>query len=268
SVRIIRARGKVMRDENGKPTRVIGVLWDITEWREKEKEVERARADFLLSVSHELKTPLFLMGANLELLKSFPLKERLKHFFSLEETFSRNLLRLRYLVDNLIDSQRTATMGTYLRLKKTDLNFLITSALEELEILEKKQNIQIRLDLTPLPEMDLDQEAITRVLHNLLSNAIKFSPPGEVVEVRTRGEEGQVILEVEDHGPGIPQEEIPYLFQPFSRTKQAVQSVIPGTGLGLYVSKILVEAHGGTIALSSGEGKGTTVTVRLPVKEE
>ncbi|MGB9876131.1 MAG: sensor histidine kinase, partial [bacterium] len=56
--------------------------------------------------------------------------------------------------------------------------------------------------------------------------------------------------------------------QPFSRTKQAVQSVIPGTGLGLYVSKILIEAHGGTIALSSGEGKGTTVTVRLPVKEE
>gem|GEM_PF-4120606 len=268
TVHIIRARGKVMRDENGKPTRVIGVLWDITGWREKEKEVERARADFLLSVSHELKTPLFLMGANLELLKSFPLEERLKQFFSLEETFSQNLLRLRYLVDNLIDSQRTANMGTHLSLKKTDLNFLIASALEELEILEKKHNIQIRMDLKPLPEMDLDQEAITRVFHNLLSNAIKFSPPGEVVEVRTRGEEGQVILEVQDHGPGIPKEEIPYLFQPFSRSRQAVQSVIPGTGLGLYVSKILIEAHGGTISLSSGEGKGTTVTVRLPVKDE
>ena len=268
TVRVVRARGKVMRKENGAPTRVIGVLWDVTEWREKQKEVERARADFLLSVSHELKTPLFLMEANLELLKSYPPEERLKQFFSLEEIFSRNLLRLRYLVDNLIDSQRTATMGTHLSLKKTDLNFLITSALEELEIIEKRHNIQIRLDLKSLPELDLDQEAITRVFHNLLTNAIKFSPPGEVVEVRTRGEEGQVILEVQDHGPGIPQEEIPYLFQPFSRTKQAVQSVIPGAGLGLYVSKILIEAHGGTIALQSGEGKGTTVTVRLPVKDE
>lgn len=268
SVRVIRTWGRVMRDQNGKPARIIGVLWDITEWREKEKEVERARADFLLAVSHELKTPLFLMEANLELLKFFPPEERLKHFFSLEETFLRNLLRLRYLVDNLIDSQRTVTMGTHLRLKKTDLNSCIALALEELKVLEKKQDIQMRMDLKPLPEIDLDQEAMIRVLHNLLSNAIKFSPPGGTVEVRTRREEDQVILEVEDHGPGIPKEEIPYLFQPFSRTKQAVHSVIPGAGVGLYVSKILVEAHGGTIELLSEGGKGTTVIVRLPLKEE
>jgi len=265
SVRIIRVRGRVMRDEVGKPVRIIGVLWDFTELRWKEEEVERAQADFLLSVSHELKTPLFLMAANLELLKSRPPEERLHQFLSMEETFSRNLLRLRNLVYNLIDSQRRPTMGTHLNLTPADLNSLIESALEEMEKLAKKQNIDLKLDLKPLPQRDLDQEAITRVLHNLLTNALKFSPPGGVVEVRTRSEEGQVILEVQDYGPGIPPEAIPQLFQPFGRTDQSIKSVIPGTGLGLYVSKVLVEAHGGTISISSEGGKGTTVTVRLPI---
>jgi PAS domain S-box-containing protein len=266
SVRFIRARGRVMRDEKGQPVRVMGVLWDVTELRRKETEVERARADFLLSVSHELKTPLFLMAADLELLKSRPPEERLRQLLSMEETFSRNLMRLRFLVENLIDSQRAATMGMRLNLVKADLNSLVKSAVEELEIPMRKQNIELKLDLKPLPSIDLDQEAITRVLQNLLTNAFKFSPPGGTVEIRTRSEEDLVILEVQDYGPGIPQENISYLFQPFSRTQQAMQSVIPGTGLGLYVSRILIEAHGGTISLSSGEGKGTTVTVRLPVK--
>lgn len=242
------------------------VLWDVTELRRKETEVERARADFLLSVSHELKTPLFLMAADLELLKSRPPEERLRQLLSMEETFSRNLMRLRFLVENLIDSQRAATMGMRLNLVKADLNSLVKSAVEELEIPMRKQNIELKLDLKPLPSIDLDQEAITRVLQNLLTNAFKFSPPGGTVEIRTRSEEDLVILEVQDYGPGIPQENISYLFQPFSRTQQAMQSVIPGTGLGLYVSRILIEAHGGTISLSSGEEKGTTVTVRLPVK--
>lgn len=159
-------------------------------------------------------------------------------------------------------------MGIHPNPTKANLNFLATSALEEMKILAKKQGIVLELDLAPLPDMDLDQEAIKRVLQNLLTNALKFSPPGGKVEVRTRPEGEHAVLEVQDYGPGIPQEAIPQLFQPFVRTVQAVQSVIPGTGLGLYVSKILVEAHGGTIVLSSREGKGTTVTVRLPIKGE
>jgi PAS domain S-box-containing protein len=263
--RFVGFRGRGLNGEGESPKRVIGVLWDFSERKKKEEELEKAKADFLLAVSHELKTPLFLLGANLELLKSLPPEERLSQFLSLERVFLRNFSRLRFLVENLIDSQRSPTMGTHLNFQREDLNPLLVALVEELEVLEQKKKIKIVLDLENLPPIEIDKEAITRVMHNLLTNAIKFSPPAGQVMVRTLQEGDNAVLEVQDQGPGIPEQEIPLLFQPFSRAKQAIQSVIPGAGLGLYVSKILVEAHGGTINIASQIGKGTTVTVRLPI---
>lgn len=268
STRFIRATGKIIRNPQEEPLGAIGIIRDITELRKKEEEVERARTDFLLAVSHELKTPLFLMGANLELLKSLPPEDRLKEFLSLEETFIRNLNRLRSLIENLVDSQRAPAMGTHLNLKEEDLNSLIVSAVEELDILQKGKSLQIVLNLEPLPKIQIDKEAITRVLNNLLTNAIKFSPFGGKITVKTQISDGEIHLQVQDEGPGIPEEEIPMLFQPFSRSRQAIKSVIPGAGLGLYVSKILVEAHGGRIGISSKRNQGTAIWIRLPFRSK
>ncbi|MCX5970225.1 MAG: HAMP domain-containing sensor histidine kinase, partial [Coprothermobacterota bacterium] len=122
------------------------------------------------------------------------------------------------------------------------------------------------LKLQPVPEGVCDEEALARVVENLLTNAVKFSPKGGHVEVRLKLEEKTLLLEVEDHGLGIPANELAQLFQPFQRGRSAEQKRIHGTGLGLYVSRRIVEEHGGSISLTSEEGKGTTVTVRLPIQ--
>ncbi|MEI6530980.1 MAG: histidine kinase N-terminal 7TM domain-containing protein [bacterium] len=243
---------------------VLGIVRDITERKQLEKETAKARADFLFAVSHELKTPLFLMTAMMELIKSKPDGERQQQFLAQEETWIRNLARLRLLINNLVDSQRTADLGTQLNRIPTDLASLVRQATEDIDIFAVKQSVTWQLDLDPLPDLPLDPEAIERTLHNLLSNAVKFSSPGGIVQIRLRTQPDSAVLEVEDHGKGIPASEMSHLFQPFARAGGSIKAVIPGTGLGLYVSKILVEAHGGAISLRSEEGVGTTVTVTLP----
>ncbi|MEI6309260.1 MAG: ATP-binding protein [bacterium] len=247
-------------------TGAAGAIRDITERKQLEGEAEQARADFLYAVSHELKTPLFLMTAGLELFKGLPPEERQRKYLELEEVWQRNLLRLRFLINNLVDSQRTKTIGLRLSRAPTDLAALVRQAVADLDILVLRQNLHTELDLAPLPLLMLDAEAMERTVHNLLSNAIKFSPPEGEVQVRLGQEEGWILLEVEDHGQGISAEALPHLFQPFARAGATVKAVVPGAGLGLYVSRILVEAHGGAISLESELGKGTTVTVQLPIQ--
>jgi len=248
-------------------TGIAGTIRDITERKQLEREAEQARADFLYAVSHELKTPLFLMTAGLELFKGLPPEERQRKYLEQEEVWQRNLLRLRFLINNLVDSQRTKTIGLRLSRVSTDLTALVRQAVADLNVLVQRQNLHVELDLTLIPLLMLDAEAVERTLHNLLSNAIKFSPPGGKIQVRLGLEEDGILLEVKDHGQGIPAEALPHLFQPFARAGSAVKAVVPGTGLGLYVSRILIEAHGGTISLSSELGQGATVTVRLPMGE-
>jgi PAS domain S-box-containing protein len=247
--------------------RIFGGCVDITERKQLEREMVKARTDFLYSVSHELKTPLFLMTAMMELIQSRPEEDRQRQFMAQEETWIRNLVRLRLLINNLVDSQRTADLGTQIHRVPTDLGALVQRATQDLDVFAVKQSLTWQMDLDALPDLPLDPEAIERTLHNLLTNAIKFSLPGGTVHVRLRAVPDRVVLEIEDHGKGIAEESLSDLFQPFSRSSSAIKAVIPGTGLGLYVSKILVEAHGGSISLRSEEGKGSTVTVTLPLRE-
>ena len=250
----------------GRPGALV-FLHSIEERKQLEREMAKARTDFLYAVSHELKTPLFLMTATMELIKSQSEGERQRQFLAQEETWIRNLARLRLLINNLVDSQRTADLGTQLNRTPTDLATLVRQATQDLDVFAVKQSVTWQLDLDSLPDLPLDLESIERTLHNLLTNAIKFSPPGGTVHVRLHAQPDRAVLEVEDHGKGISAESLSHLFQPFARSSSAVKAVIPGTGLGLYVSKILVEAHGGSISLQSTEGLGTTVTVTLPLRE-
>lgn len=263
--RLVAWTNTLMRESDGRPMGVNYLGEDITEQKLLEQKAEKARMDFLYAVSHELKTPLFLMTAAQEVLKSLPEQEKLKRFEEQEELWARNLVRLRLLINNLVDSQRIQTTGMRLSLVTSDLTALTKQALTDMQILAVKKSLLLVADLASLPLLPLDPEAIERVLHNLLTNAIKFSSPQGEVTVRLRQEEDRAALVVQDHGVGIPAEVLPDLFQPFRRAPGAVHSVIPGAGLGLYVTKILVEAHGGTISLESEVGQGTTVMVHLPL---
>jgi signal transduction histidine kinase len=248
--------------------RFVTVFQDISERKRLEQEVTKARVDFLFAVSHELKTPLFLMASAQELLEGLPAEHRAGRFLEYGEIWNRNLHRLRHLIDNLLDSQRTEGMGLKLAVVPTDLGEILRQTLKDVDFLARRQRIRFRLQEDPLPMIPADPESIHRLFENLLTNAIKFSSPDGEVEIELRRAEEEAVFTVRDFGFGIPASEIPQLFQPFQRTDGATQAVIPGTGLGLYTAKLITEAHGGSIALTSELGKGTKVTVRLPwVKE-
>jgi PAS domain S-box-containing protein len=247
----------------GKPADLV-IMRDIRERKQIEGEMEKARADFLFGVSHELKTPLFLMNISLEMLENSPESGRAKRTTEFMETWKRNLHRLQHLVFNMVDSQRTQTMGFKLERQPTDFPALIEQVVQENKLLAEPKKIRITADLAPMPPLLIDPETIHRLVENLLTNAIKFSPRSGEVTVRLAEEDAQAVLTVKDRGPGIPAEEQKDLFLPFQRAATAVRSVIPGTGLGLYVAKIIVDAHGGTISMQSKAGQGTTITVRLP----
>jgi PAS domain S-box-containing protein len=251
---------------DGKPADLV-IIRDITGRKQIEGEMEKTRANFLFGVSHELKTPLFLMDISLEMLENSPESGRVKRTAEFMDTWKRNLHRLQHLVFNMVDSQRTQTMGFKLERQPADFVALVERVVAEQGLFAGPKKVRITVDLAPIPPLWIDPEAIHRLVENLLTNAIKFSPRNGEVSLRLTQEDGQIVFSVKDQGPGIPTEEQKDLFLPFQRAATAVRSVIPGTGLGLYVAKIIVDAHGGMISLRSKVGKGTTVTVRLPLGE-
>ncbi|MER3461890.1 MAG: PAS domain-containing sensor histidine kinase, partial [Armatimonadota bacterium] len=120
--------------------------------------------------------------------------------------------------------------------------------------------------LEPLPLLLADPDRVGQVVGNLLSNAFKFTPKNGRVTLRARAQDGRLRLEVEDTGPGIPPEQIDRLFQRYGRTRSALERGIGGTGLGLYISKAIVEAHDGHIGVNSVPGKGSCFCVELPLE--
>jgi PAS domain S-box-containing protein len=266
--RVCVARGVAEMAPGGRAVRLFGSLQDITDRKRLEQAVEKARADFLFAVSHELKTPLFLMASAKELLEGLPAEQRVGRFLEYGEIWNRNLHRLRHLIDNLVDSQRTEGMGLKLAVSPTDLGEILRQTLKDLDFLVRQQRIRFQLQEDPLPRIPADPESIHRLFENLLTNAIKFSSLDGEVEVSLTRQGEKAVFTVRDFGPGIPAAEIPLLFQPFQRTDGSTRAVIPGTGLGLYTAKLIAGAHSGSITLTSEEGKGTKVTVRLPLGKE
>ncbi|MCX5976810.1 MAG: PAS domain S-box protein [Coprothermobacterota bacterium] len=243
----------------------LSIFLDITEQRQVEDAIQKARTDLLFAVSHEMKTPLMSLAASREILETLTPAERERKTPEYEAMWAQNLARLRRLIDNLVDSQRTQTTGMQLKCQPSNLNDLVRGVLAETASLSARQELRFELFLTELPPILLDREAISRLVENLVINAVKFSPRRGLITLGAKLEGDHACLTISDQGPGIATEEITSLFQPFQRSPEAVRSGVQGTGLGLYVSKMIAEAHGGSVELESQPGQGTTVRVRLPL---
>jgi signal transduction histidine kinase len=175
--------------------------------------------------------------------------------------------RLNLLVGDLLDTTRLRTGQLQLRPEALDLARLVRQIVDELRV---QLGVQFPLSLSidgVLPTINADPYRIQQVLSNVLQNAIKYSPAGGEVDVNLRSQDAGVLLSVSDHGIGLPADAAEAIFEPFGRASNAKRAQMPGLGLGLYITRQIVEQHGGRIwAQSAGEGTGTLVCIWLPTE--
>ena len=237
---------------------------DITE----RKEIDRMKEEFISVVSHELRTPITSIKGFLELVmegdpKSFTDEQR-----SFLEAAERNTHRLERLVNDLLDISRMEAGRLTVDKTGFDLRQVVEQVLAEMRVdIETKEIDVSTKGMATAAPVWADQGRIAQILANLLNNAIKYSPPGKAVEIaiRPRSDDLQLVqLDVRDQGPGISVGDIQNLFQKFYRVDNSSTRSTVGIGLGLAISKALVELHGGDIWVESEVGKGSTFSFTLP----
>lgn len=232
------------------------------------QEAMKVKSEFISVVSHELRTPLTVIKESVALVEdgsAGTLNDDQRDFL---DTAKRNVDRLARLINDVLDFQKLE--GGYLEFHKTanDLGQLIAECAKDFETVAEKKglDLKIRLDWSPAPFV-FDKDRITQVLANLLSNAFKFTEQGSV-EVRLfRTNDGRARVNVTDNGIGIKEEDKVRLFQAFSQLSTGVSRKTGSSGLGLAVSRKIIEQHGGSIGVDSAPGKGSTFYFVLPVNQ-
>jgi signal transduction histidine kinase/ActR/RegA family two-component response regulator len=229
------------------------------------RAADQRKDEFLATLAHELRNPLAPLRNGLEILRA-PAGSSGDLTRSTLEIMDRQLRQLVRLVDDLLDVSRITTGKLTLRKENMALRALVHGALDAAQPLIAARNLRLTVSL-PEEEVMLcvDTTRISQVLLNLLHNATKFTEPGGAVTLTAQADDGMITIAVADTGLGIPAEQLPLVFDMFSQLDHSLERNTSGLGVGLSLSRRLVELHGGTLeAASEGLGKGSTFTLRLP----
>jgi signal transduction histidine kinase len=231
------------------------------------QQAEHLRQDMTADIAHELRTPLAVIRGNLEAM--------LDGVYPLDTEHLRPALNQVNLLTRLVEDLRTLALAEAGQLtlarRPMDLNTLITNVLTSFEAQASSQLVTLRPALMGgLPSINLDPDRIQQTIAILISNALRYTPPNGTITVSTRRESErvsgeQVSVEVTDTGSGIPAADLPHVFERFYRADKSRSRESGGTGLGLAIARSIVEAHGGSIGVTSQPGRGTTMKVQLPV---
>jgi len=254
----------MIREEEILGTLVI--LHDIT----REKIVERMKTEFVSLSAHQLRTPLSAIKWTLRMVLDGdlgPITEEQRDF--IEKTYRSNE-RMINLINDLLDVARIEE-GRYLyKPVLVDFEPIVQSVIGSYkdEIEKKKIKFEFKKTEEKLPKVNLDVEKIRLAIDNLIDNAIRYTPSYGQVTVSLKHRKGEIEFSVKDTGVGIPRDQQERMFTKFFRASNAIRMATEGTGLGLFITKNIIEAHGGKIWFESEEGKGTTFYFTLPVKEE
>lgn len=242
---------------------VIAVIHDVTEQR----KLDEARREFVANVSHELRTPLTNIRSYTETLYDavgeLPIETE-KQFLGVIGSESERMARI---VTDLLTLSRLDYGRMDLRMTRFKLADMLRNVANAMKLTAEDSGHELLVD-TPdkLPELMGDRERLEQVVVNILSNAVKYTPAGGHIRLSAREISGErVRIMVEDDGVGIPQEDVPRLFERFYRVDKARSREAGGTGLGLAIAKEIVQQHEGKITLASEYGKGTTVSIILPL---
>lgn len=268
AIRWISARGTTFRNKEGVVIRMMGTVADITDIADKQEQkrllsIMKEREDFMATLTHDMKNPL--IGANrlLELFVAGSFGELTSAQLEMLHCLKQGNSGLLKLIEDLIDVYRLEKDVNSLFIEDCDLLRIIVAQTSHITPLAKLRSIKV---ITEFPErlmLQGDASRLERVVQNLLDNAVKFAPEDGTIKVRLFSTGDNAVIEVEDNGPGIPPEEHSVLFKRFSQGNAGKRHA-GGSGLGLYLCKQVVEAHGGTIGVDS-QGNGSTIfRITLP----
>ena len=233
--------------------------------RQQAENANRTKDEFLANLSHELRNPLTPILAWSQLLRSGKLKEAA--VTRALEVIERSAIAQSQLIEDMLDIARITNGNLALDSSQMDLRLVVQAAIDGLQLSADAKNIEIVSQLSSAAVLG-DAARLQQVVWNLLSNAIKFTPAGGRVEIALESIDNHALFRVNDTGKGIAAEFLPYIFDRFHQGDSSTTKVNQGLGLGLSIVRHLVELHGGTVqADSPGEGQGTTITMRLPLRE-
>lgn len=226
-------------------------------------ELQEQQQVFMHMISHDLRTPLTIIHGHMQLIEDAMQKAGLEEAVRISiQAIRRGIERMTSMIQDLADMARGEGGQLQLKLEPVALSSYLPNLFERLATILDIQRVQT--DLPPdLPPVQADYNRLDRIMTNLLSNALKYSDPGTPVLLRARRQDGEVVVTLSDVGQGIPPENMPHLFERFYRGKGARKA--EGIGLGLYITRLLLEAHGGRIWVESAVGKGSTFAFSLPV---
>lgn len=259
--RILQAHGAALRDGRGHKIGAVVVLNDVTRLR----RLEQVRRDFVANVSHELRTPITSIKGFVETLLDGALDSaedarRFLHIVAKQADRLNAILNDLLLLSRVEEGEEKATIS----LERGPLRETLAASILLCEARAKQKHIQIDLKCAPDLHARMNPSLIEQAVANLVDNAIKYSEIGGSITVRADTCDGDIVIEVADHGCGIPEEHLPRLFERFYRVDKARSRSLGGTGLGLAIVKHITRAHGGRVAVASVPGQGTTFSIHLP----
>jgi len=241
---------------------VVVVFQDIT----RRHMLDNARREFVANVSHELRTPLTTIKTYAETIADMDdgdTDSSVMHFIKVIENEADRMTRL---VKDLLTLSQLDSSKAIERRKKFDLSQLVSSVVEKLSITAKNSGHRIKVDINMTSPICFGEpDAIEQVITNIISNAIKYTPAGGKIDIACYGDFSKAYITVRDNGIGIPENDLPRIFERFYRVDKARSRQSGGTGLGLAIAKEIIVRHEGTIEIESPNQKGTIVKITLPL---
>jgi two-component system sensor histidine kinase VicK len=258
-LRWIRSTGKRYKGVNGRPNYFTGTVQDITE----RKADDQRKSDFIAMVSHELKTPLTSVTANIQFLLGEARKGKDRLMAETLERAHRQLGKMNTMINGFLSVSRLESGKIHIDRKRFDMKELVKGVEDEIVTSTLSHKVIFHPVLTTWVNGDRDK--IGHVISNFISNSIKYSLPGTSIQVACQAVDGYSQLSVQDQGIGIAKKDIDRLFERYYRVEDHETAAIAGFGIGLYLSDEIIKRHGGEIWVTSEVGKGSIFYFKLPI---
>ena len=250
-----------IRDDAGKNTGAIMLFHDVSEL----KQADQVRREFVANVSHELRTPLSILHGYIETLRDDPEMSR-DDFERVLQVMNRHSDRLALLVNDLLTLSQLESGAPNVQLGSVRLTELYAGIARDWGRRFAEKQISIDIEAAPnLPILRADETRLQEILYNLLDNALKYTQHGGRIRLAATRRSDEVVISVTDNGPGIPEADLPRIFERFYRADKARSREMGGTGLGLSIVKHIAQMHGGRVEAESKTAEGTTIRVILPI---